>query len=43
MVVGERRWDIDLITDLFDEATCDAILQVPISRFCNVDTRIWAD
>lgn len=40
---GNRRWNIDLIYDLFDEDTSVAILQVPICRFCKTDKLIWND
>lgn len=30
----DQRWIYDLINELFDEDACNAILQVPIIRFC---------
>lgn len=37
-----NRWDYVLVA-LFDDDIATIILQVPISRFCTMDKRIWED
>lgn len=43
MEVGEQRWDVDILCDLFDIPTCDAILKIPLSRACTTDKKVWCD
>lgn len=40
MEKDEQRWNYDLIGDLFDEETGNAILQVLVSRLCLEDKRV---
>ena len=41
MMVDERKWDIELIDDLFDARDSALIKHIPLSMHVNIDSWYW--